>query len=342
MKHSDNILPYMLASMHPMIHLSLLTASMVLRSYDNDGFFEIPNEKTCTAKAGSKAMDFIDGEKIWLMGYIQLAHLLAIVFHYAGESISQNKEGSSMVGQVFLLLKIFVYYSAHFTVQTGIIFDECRENIVDKSQVMAWLSYEVVAFYLNILAMCVFLLLSSCKKFISIRERIGFSSQLRKTTDFLTYCKEDIHWFCMWFTQIMLCILALTMKVKSHEDLKWSVGLLFTRHILELVVLRQVYFNSKFEIKSYIKLIMAIIFVLNCFMIKLFFDLEDDHSTWWAPIMLHDIILHFYVFFQIAMESSQWEKLKAEYAAQGGDQDALLADAKDKGGINSSGPDSGN
>jgi len=77
-------------------------------------------------------------------------------------------------------------------------------------------------------------------------------------------------------------------------------------------------------------------------MIKLFFDLEDDHSTWWAPIMLHDIILHFYVFFQIAMESSQWEKLKAEYAAQGGDQDALLADAKDKGGINSSGPDSGN
>lgn len=85
MKHSDNILPYMLASMHPMIHLSLLTASMVLRSYDNDGFFNIPNEKECTAKAGSKAMDFIDGEKIWLMGYIQLGHLLAIVFHYAGE-----------------------------------------------------------------------------------------------------------------------------------------------------------------------------------------------------------------------------------------------------------------
>jgi len=248
-----------------------------------------------------------------------------------------------MVGQVLLLLKIFVYYSAHFTVQTGIIFDECRENIVDKSQVMAWLSYEVVAFYLNILAMCVFLLLSSCKKFVSIRERIGFSSQLRKTTDFLTYCKEDIHWFCMWFTQIMLCILALTMKVKSHEDLKWSVGLLFTRHILELVVLRQVYFNSKFEIKSYIKLIMAIIFVLNCFMIKLFFDLEDDHSTWWAPIMLHDIILHFYVFFQIAMESSQWEKLKAEYAAQGGDQESnakLLAEAKDSKINVSSGPDS--
>jgi len=41
------------------------------------------------------------------------------------------------------------------------------------------------------------------------------------------------------------------------------------------------------------------------------------------------------------MESSQWEKLKAEYAAQGGDQDKLLADSNDiKGVNNSSGPDS--
>lgn len=87
---------------------------------------------------------------------------------------------------------------------------------------------------------------------------------------------------------------------------------------------------------------MAIIFVLNCFMIKLFFDLEDDHSTWWAPIMLHDIILHFFVFFQIGIESSQWEKLKSEYAA-GGEAESgaqLLGDKDKSGGINSSGPDS--
>jgi hypothetical protein len=45
---------------------------------------------------------------------------------------------------------------------------------------MAWLTYEVVAFYMNIMAMGVFLLLSSCKRFISMKERLGLAPDLRK------------------------------------------------------------------------------------------------------------------------------------------------------------------
>ena len=40
------------------------------------------------------------------------------------------------------------------------MFKECRSGIVDKSQVMAWLSFEVMAFYLNIIAMAVFITFS--------------------------------------------------------------------------------------------------------------------------------------------------------------------------------------
>ena len=123
-------------------------------------------------------------------------------------------------------------------VQTGIVFEECRKGIVDESQVMAWLTYEVLAFYLNIMAMGLFLLLSSCKKFISMRERLGLAHDLRKKQDFLTYCKDDIHWFCLWFTQLMLCILALTMRTKNYEGLQWAIGNLLTRHALEAMFLR--------------------------------------------------------------------------------------------------------
>jgi hypothetical protein len=80
-----------------------------------------------------------------------------------------------------MILKIFMYFCTHYLVQTGIIFEECRDGIIDESQVMAWLSYEVIAFYLNIVAMGVFILFSSCKKFHSIRDRLGFSGDQRKT-----------------------------------------------------------------------------------------------------------------------------------------------------------------
>lgn len=43
MKHTDTLMPYILASMHPMMHLSLLTSSIVLYSFDSEQFFKVPN-----------------------------------------------------------------------------------------------------------------------------------------------------------------------------------------------------------------------------------------------------------------------------------------------------------
>jgi len=55
MKHTDNILPYILASMHPMMHLTMLTGGAILRATDQEKFFAVPNAATCTAAADSKA-----------------------------------------------------------------------------------------------------------------------------------------------------------------------------------------------------------------------------------------------------------------------------------------------
>jgi hypothetical protein len=45
MKHKDTVTPYILASMHPLMHLALLTTGIVLHTLDNDGFYKIPNEE---------------------------------------------------------------------------------------------------------------------------------------------------------------------------------------------------------------------------------------------------------------------------------------------------------
>jgi hypothetical protein len=70
-------MPYFLASMHTIMHLSLLTASLVLQIVDYDLFFNVPNSEMCLE--GDKAKYFISTDKFWLTSYICMAHVIAIV-----------------------------------------------------------------------------------------------------------------------------------------------------------------------------------------------------------------------------------------------------------------------
>jgi hypothetical protein len=65
------------------------------------------------------------------MNMIMLAHLVAIVCHYGSELLVKN--GRKVAGGWFMLFKIFTYILVHFLLQTGIIFDDCREGIIDES-----------------------------------------------------------------------------------------------------------------------------------------------------------------------------------------------------------------
>jgi len=65
--------------------------------------------------------------------------------------------------------------------------------------------------------------------------------------------------------------------------------------------------------KSYIKLILFTIIGINLFMVKMFLDLESEFSIWWAPVFLFDIVLHFYIFLQMGLEYSFWDKKKLEW-----------------------------
>jgi hypothetical protein len=52
---------------------------------------------------------------------------------------------------------------------------------------------------------------------------------------------------------------------------------------------------------------MIVDFALNCFLIKIFISLDPIYKVWWAPILLQDIVLHFYIFVQIAYDWSNWD-----------------------------------
>jgi hypothetical protein len=308
MKHDDTIMPYILASMHPLMHLSLLTAGSMLRFVDNQKFYDIPNKETCTK--GKKALEFIEFGGEWLMNYITLAHVGAVTFHYLSEFF--ERRGNKLASGTFMILKIFAYFFTHYVVQSGIIFEECRDGIIDESQVMAWLSYEVIAFYLNIVAMGVFILFSSCKKFHSMKDRLGFSGNQRKELDYLNYIKEDLHWFCTWFTQLLLTILALVMRTRSHEGTQRSVGVIFTRHFLDLLVLASFYYSSSNGMQrsgKYVPHFLAFILLVNIFLFMVFMGLEKQFTVWWGPVVLLDIVVHTYIMIQVFVEWKNWKNI---------------------------------
>jgi hypothetical protein len=103
---------------------------------------------------------------------------------------------------------------------------------------MAWLTYEVLAFYLNIVSLAAFIFIQNIKKFKSIRDRLGLAGDQRKRMDFLVYSKEDVHWWQVWFTQLSLSILGLCFRSTIHETIQWSVIELFSKHLLGAFLIR--------------------------------------------------------------------------------------------------------
>lgn len=91
------------------------------------------------------------------------------------------------------------------------------------------------------------------------------------------------------------------------------MGILLARQLLEVFVLRSVYFSSTFEVKSFDKVVFAFILVLNCFLVKLLVNVDTSFQVWWAPVLLQDIVLHFYLFLQIAFEWAYWDQRKLEW-----------------------------
>ena len=115
--YKDTIMPYVMASMHPMMHMALLGTSLIFYFTEHKNFFEVPNAKNCsgTSKDFKDALNFINnGGKERLMYMMILAHVFSIVLHWAGEcAINAEKH---TVGRILILAKVFIYVMVQFAV----------------------------------------------------------------------------------------------------------------------------------------------------------------------------------------------------------------------------------
>ena len=55
---------------------------------------------------------------------------------------------------------------------------------------------------------------------------------------------------------------------------------------------------------------MACIGLLNLILIFVFIDIETDFTVWWGPVILLDVVTHFFMFAQLGYEWKNWEAKK--------------------------------
>ena len=140
------------------------------------------------------------------------------------------------------------------------------------------------------------------------------SGNQRKVLDFLNYSKDDIHWWQAWFNVLALGILTLIFRQnnstegtgKSMVDIKFSVIEMFVKHLMGAFLIRQLYFNSKFQFKINTKVVLVLCVIVNCLLLLRYLDLVNKNSKWWASFLLIDITTYFVIFVQMLIEWRTW------------------------------------
>ena len=291
MKTYDSLIPYLLMSMHPLMHVTMLISGTVLLTTNNEKFFEI--EGTCPK--GTEGEYFMMGGKYEFMRYAMAAHAGALTLHWMYQIL--NHWEIKVLANICLVSTMAMFFILILRIQAGIDFTECAKE-TGRSQVMAWLTYEVVLFYVNLISLAAFIFIQNIKQFKSIRDRIGLAGNQRKTVDFLNYAKDDIHWWSAWFNQFVMCILALVFRANNNTDvdIKMSVIEVFAKHAFGAFLVRQLYFNSKFQFKLNTKVILGLTVLINTLLIMRYVDLTRKGSKWWAAMVLNDIVLYYVIF----------------------------------------------
>lgn len=83
--------------------------------------------------------------------------------------------------------------------------------------------------------------------------------------------------------------------------------------ILGAALIRQLYFNSKFQFKEYTKVFLGSLLVVCLMMIPRYFYLREQGSIWWAPIVLEIIVSHLIIFVQMGVEFYTWNEKKTKW-----------------------------
>lgn len=202
MRLSRVVTPYLHASGHPIIHMSLFIC--VLQALDQ------------------KEASQINVRGLHWMLYM---HMIAILIDTISQCYRASMNKRSVQGNENLLIisflkfvKTFAYFISVTYAQHEIfefIYNQ-NQHIGEKgfnwnsakeyfSEVQAfWLIIEVIVFYLQVFSMMFVLFFSTCWKYKPLKERFGAASNKRFTEDFLDFASEHIHWSNIYGTLLLL------------------------------------------------------------------------------------------------------------------------------------------
>lgn len=71
-------------------------------------------------------------------------------------------------------------------------------------------------------------------------------------------------------------------------------------------MIRQLYFNSKFQFKTNTKVALGLSVLVNLLLIFRYMTLKKEMATWWGPIVLQDIVVYSLIFGQMFQEYMTW------------------------------------
>lgn len=127
-----------------------------------------------------------------------------------------------------------------------------REKLIrnyDSKRIL--LTFELFIFYFSLLSMIFFLAVTRSIAFKTLRERSGYSLNLKHKQDYLYFVSEDIPWFLTIFAQFLLYIKINIRFIDRNDidddhsnvygELYKTLNLGF-RQILNLIIIYYVYF----------------------------------------------------------------------------------------------------
>ena len=146
---------------------------------------------------------------------------------------------------------------------------------------------EILIFYLSICAQMLFLLISRCFSFKTIRERHSLGANMRNRKDFLEFVKDDIHYLIICLIEFMLYIYMYfhQSKVRRAES-TGSKALILLHLAFQYLLLFWVYFKKNQEKRKVVPYIFAYIILTVGLIIFLFWPGYRDVYYWW-PYCTH-------------------------------------------------------
>ena len=113
--------------------------------------------------------------------------------------------------------------------------------------------------------------------------------------------------------QLMLFFAGIAFRTNKSITIGLSATQTSVILILGAALIRQLYFNSKFQFKEYTKVFLGSLLVVCLMMIPRYFYLREQGSIWWAPIVLEIIVSHLIIFVQMGVEFYTWNEKKTKW-----------------------------